>query len=131
MTPEERTTQLEVLGSLLDFSTLPHEAVLFLLDYLLHPAARAKVGRLLAEAQRLHAKEEFGAPYYEHVGHLSPVWSFLVVRPNGEGGMRVISNIALDHLIDHVEDHAVRWAGSARVGEFYNTEGTYVLVRTS
>jgi hypothetical protein len=131
MTPEERTTQLDVLQSL-DFGTLPDEAVLFLLDYLLHPAARSKLGALLSEMQRLHAKEYLDSgDHFEHVEHRPLVRSFLIARPNGEGGVRVVSNISLDHLSDYVGDYASRWASSARVGEFYNTEGTYVLVRTS
>jgi hypothetical protein len=57
--------------------------------------------------------------------------SFLFAEPNGAGGQRVVSGISPQNLKDYVGQTAMRWALSARVGEYYNTEGTYVLIRTA
>jgi hypothetical protein len=57
--------------------------------------------------------------------------TFLFAEPNEGGGQRVVSHIVLSQLGDLVSPDVRRWAASARVGDYYNTEGKYVLVRTS
>lgn len=51
-----------------DLSELPDEALSFLCDYLMHPAAESKVRTLLAEIDRLFNRIDF-QEHFEHVGY--------------------------------------------------------------
>jgi hypothetical protein len=58
-----------------------------------------------------------------------PTPTFLYAHPNRGGGLRVVSNIVVDHLPTYADPSQMAWARTAEVGHFMH-DGRTLIVRT-